>query len=253
MISIKKIIFLSVLLLIENGYSFSQNSSTDFTLAEPDSLQNLTEIKLWATQYYIHQFAASGTIPVKDEFGNSMCLTADTCNFCEAALEGTAYITDSLGDVHVINFAKTGKESLVDCSRCAKYSNIKIPVGSWGKTLWKLSEGFGDGVLDYRLIPFRTIAVDPQKIPYGTVIYIPDARGKTILLPNGDTATHDGYFFAGDTGGAIKDDHIDVFTGIYEGNPFEGVVTSNSAKKFKSYLVSENEITLGLFLLHGKK
>lgn len=248
---LKKIILIIALFIADSDYSFAQFTANDFSLNEPDSLENLSELNLWATQYYIHQFTASGNIPIKDEYGNSMCLTADTCDFCEASLEGTAYVTDSLGNVHVINFAKTGKESLIDCSLCARYSNVKIPVGSWGKTLWKLSDGFGDGVLDYKLIPFRTIAVDPKKIPYGTVIYIPAARGKTISLPNGDTATHDGYFFAGDTGGAIKDDHIDVFTGIYERNPFEGVVTSDAGKKFKGYVVNYTLVE-SLVHLHKK-
>lgn len=71
----------------------------------------------------------------------------------------------------------------------------------------------------YKLFPYRTIAVDKNHIAYGSVVFIPDAVGTEILKKDGKTFLHDGYFFAGDTGAAIKTNHIDVFTGI-EAIPF---------------------------------
>ena len=181
---------------------FSQTSQNDFSFKSPDSIGKLKSVKLWSTQYFIHKFDSKGNIPIIDQDGNPMNLYADTCNFCEAALEGTAYVTDSLGVVTIINFAKTGKKALVNCRLCKKYFKSKLEVESWGKTLWKKTTGFGDGVKNYKLIPFRTIAVDTKVIPYGTVLFIPQLKGKTIKLPNGVTVIHDGYLFAGDTGGA---------------------------------------------------
>jgi 3D (Asp-Asp-Asp) domain-containing protein len=230
--------------LVMTGSSYGQTSA-DFTLAEPAALP-ADKLSLWATQYYIHQFASGGSIPFCDKSGKPLGLFADTCHFCEAALEGTAYVTDSSGNIVVINFAKTGDSLFVDCRKCAKYANTKLKVESWGKTLWSVSSGFGDGVKNYRLVPFRTIAVDPSVIPYGTVIYIPKARGKTIRLSDGSTYVHDGYFFAGDTGGAIRQQHIDVFTGVYEGNPFTEVVLSNPSKTFDAYLVTDETIITAL-------
>lgn len=218
----------------------------------PESATKGKNLSLWATQYYIHEFRSSGSIPIVYANAAPSGLYADTCDFCTASLEGTAYVRDSSGTVHVINFARTGEKTWVDCRKCKKYASSKLNVESWGKTLWTKSEGFGDGVRNYRLVPFRTVAVDPAVIPYGTVIYVPAARGKLVSLPNGKQEIHDGYFFAGDTGGAIKKNHIDVFTGIYPGNPFPDVIQSNENKLFEAVIVTDADIVNALESLHKK-
>lgn len=231
--------------------SFAQ-SSTDFNFHEPDSTALSTPLTLWSTQYYIHEFQSGGAIPIVYANGESSGLFADTCDFCSASLEGTAYVKDSLGNVTVINFAKSGDSSFVDCRACKKYAPSKLKVESWGKTLWTKSEGFGDGVKNYRLVPFRTIAVDKDVIPYGTVIYIPKVKGHLVNLPNGEQVVHDGYFFAGDTGGAIKKNHIDIFTGIYPGNPFSDVIQSNENKTFEAFIATDASIINALTEMHTK-
>ncbi len=228
----------------------AQVSSDDFNLPEPENKK--TSLTLWATQYYIHEFQSSGNIPIVYANGESSGLYADTCDFCNASLEGTAYVRDSSGNINVINFARTGEKVFVDCRACKKYSKSKLKVESWGKALWNKSAGFGDGVQNYRLVPFRTIAVDRTTIPYGTVIFVPAAKGKLVDLPNGKQVIHDGYFFAGDTGGAIKKNHIDVFTGVYSGNPFPEVVLSNENKTFEAVIVTDSGIINSLRALHVK-
>ena len=69
---------------------------------------------------------------------------------------------------------------------------------------------FGLGDHGYKLVPFRTLAVDPQIIPLGTVLYLPDLVG--IKLPSGEV--HDGFVFAHDTGAGIAGNRIDVFVGF---------------------------------------
>lgn len=235
------------------GYGLTaQTSQADFAFAAPDSLSKLTHLKLWSTQYFIHRFTSGGKIPIVYANGNASGLYADTCDFCEAALEGTAYITDSTGKITVINFASTGDSSYVNCRKCKKYASSKLAVESWGKTRWKTSTGYGDGVKNYKLLPYRTIAVDKTKIPYGTVIYIPKAKGKIIELPNGTKVTHDGYFFAGDTGGAIKKNHIDLFTGTNAGNPFPEVIRSSEKKTFDAYIVTDQSIIQSLTTVQTK-
>jgi 3D (Asp-Asp-Asp) domain-containing protein len=229
---------LLLVLLSVAGKTFAQ---ADTSFSEPD-IGSATKLTLWATQYFIHRFESGGTIPIVDATGKSTGLTADTCNFCEAALEGTAYVTDSSGNITVINFAKSNVTAYVDCRKCARYANSKLNVESWGKTMWTITSGFGNGVKNYRLVPYRTIAVDPNIIPYGTVIYIPQVRNLKIEWPDGTPGTHDGYFFAGDTGGAIKGNHIDVFTGVFEGNPFPEVVLSNEQKTFEAYVITDQGI-----------
>lgn len=236
-----KAILLSYLVLLSNAVS-GQTTQVDFTFEPPNVASELTSVSLWSTQYYIHQFQSGGTIPIVYADGTYSGLSADTCDFCSASLEGTAYVIDSTGNITVINFAKTGDSTFVDCRTCNKYAKSKLNVESWGKTLWQKSDGYGNGVKNFKLIPFRTIAVDKDFIPYGTVIFIPQAKGKVIYLPKGEKVIHDGYFFAGDTGGAIKKNHIDIFTGIYSGNPFPEIIQSIETKTFEAVIVTDSTI-----------
>jgi 3D (Asp-Asp-Asp) domain-containing protein len=246
-----KVKAVALMLLISSGLS-AQTSQEDFNFQEPENNALLTPLTLWSTQYYIHEFQSGGSIPIVYANGSPSGLYADTCDFCEAALEGTAYVKDSSGTISVINFARSGDSSFVNCRACKKYAFSKLRAESWGRTLWTKSEGFGDGVKNYRLIPFRTVAVDKTVIPYGTVIYIPKVKGELVNLPNGEQVIHDGYFFAGDTGGAIKKNHIDIFTGIYTGNPFPEVIKSNESKTFGAMIVTDTNIINALTEMHTK-
>lgn len=67
---------------------------------------------------------------------------------------------------------------------------------------------WGRGSTGQPLSPFRTIAVDPRVIPYGSRVYIPELDGLEI-----EGEIFDGCFVANDTGGAIKGRKIDVFAG----------------------------------------
>jgi 3D (Asp-Asp-Asp) domain-containing protein len=67
---------------------------------------------------------------------------------------------------------------------------------------------YGYGYGDFKLIPFRSIAVDITVVPLGTKVYIPEAKG--TKLPDG--TVHDGIFYAIDIGDAIQNKRIDIFT-----------------------------------------
>jgi 3D (Asp-Asp-Asp) domain-containing protein len=72
--------------------------------------------------------------------------------------------------------------------------------------------GGGGGVRDSmgcRVVPMRTLAVDPKVVPRGTVVFIKETVG--LPLPGG--GVHDGLWYASDVGSAIKGDRIDLFTG----------------------------------------
>jgi 3D (Asp-Asp-Asp) domain-containing protein len=244
----KKIIL--VFLVLQVFVLQAQNAQSDYSIKEPTELANLTKMSLWATQYYIHRFQSGGSIPLVLSDGTQTGLYADTCDFCTAALEGTAFVQDSLGNITILNFDKVGEKSVANCRSCSKFSKSKLAVENFGKVLWKKSEGYGDGVLNYKLVPFRTIAVDKSIIPFGTVIFIPKVKGKSIILPNGLEVMHDGYFFAGDTGSAIKENHIDIFTGIFNENPFKDVIQSNPDKTFDAYVVKDQQVINSLKLDH---
>lgn len=72
----------------------------------------------------------------------------------------------------------------------------------------------GNDSLGCRPIAMRTIATDPRYIPRRTRLFIPETVG--MRMPDG--AIHDGYWYASDTGGAIKGQKIDLYTGHGRGS-----------------------------------
>jgi 3D (Asp-Asp-Asp) domain-containing protein len=79
--------------------------------------------------------------------------------------------------------------------------------------LAKESHQWGTGVNDRPLSPFRSVAVDPNRVAIGTVLYIPELDGLTVpaRLPEGGFV-HDGCVVADDRGGGIKGRQLDLFT-----------------------------------------
>jgi len=70
----------------------------------------------------------------------------------------------------------------------------------------------GVGVFDSlgcKVVAMRTAAVDVALIPKRTLLFIKETVG--LKMPDG--SVHDGYWYASDTGGAIKGARIDLFTG----------------------------------------
>src|SRR6201985_3016373 len=70
----------------------------------------------------------------------------------------------------------------------------------------------GVGALDSlgcKVVAMRTVAVDKNIIPKRSVLFIKETVG--LKMPDG--STHDGYWYASDSGSAIKGKRIDLFTG----------------------------------------
>ena len=70
----------------------------------------------------------------------------------------------------------------------------------------------GVGVLDSlgcKVVAMRTAAIDARLIPKHTILFIKE----TVGLPMPDGGVHDGYWYASDTGGAIKGKRIDLYAG----------------------------------------
>jgi len=76
------------------------------------------------------------------------------------------------------------------------------------------SAKWGMSALSKPLVPFRSVSVDPDVIPLGTVLYIPELDGMTMpgVAPWGGYV-HDGCVVASDVGGHIVGKHIDFFIG----------------------------------------
>ena len=70
----------------------------------------------------------------------------------------------------------------------------------------------GVGALDSlgcKVVAMRTVAVDRNLIPRHSILFIKETVG--MKMPDG--SVHDGYWYASDTGGAIKGRRIDLYTG----------------------------------------
>jgi 3D (Asp-Asp-Asp) domain-containing protein len=67
----------------------------------------------------------------------------------------------------------------------------------------------GNDSLGCRPIAMRTVAVDPRVIPRRTRLFIRE----TVGLRLADGSLHDGFWYASDTGGAIKGAKVDLYTG----------------------------------------
>ena len=75
---------------------------------------------------------------------------------------------------------------------------------------WSGTNGVGHrDSLGCRVTAMRTLAVDPRVIPKRSIVYIRETVGMT--LPDG--SVHDGLWYASDTGGAIRGNIVDLFTG----------------------------------------
>lgn len=220
------------------------------TVAAPSPQAN----PLWATQYYVHYAEATNANghALLDMDGKSFGVNLSDYDWCHGGVEGTILVKDSAGNLRTYNYAGRGKELQVDCSKFFKGPLIKPEA--IGRTRYTYARGeFGDGVKGLMLVPFRTIAVDTTTYPIGSVLYIPGVRGTEIELPSGKKVLHDGYFFAGDIGGAIKGNHIDVFTGVYRKNPFPKIVQSKASATFPVVPVNDERIIALLRDLHVYK
>lgn len=207
----------------------------DFHLPAPARADLSAPLQLWATHYHVHKAAAvrKGVFLLAKD-GTRLGPRLTRHDWCQAALEGTVRVKYNKG-YRVFNFDGTGSQPQVNCAKA--FPALPQPLlRAMSKSRFRVADGdFGDGIGRYQLQPFRSIAVDPKSIPYGSLIYIPEARGVRFYFQNKEY-THDGYFFAADTGGAIRDRHVDIFTGDQARNPFE-FVASRSTDHFKAYLV----------------
>ena len=197
---------------------------------------------LWATYYYTPRlYHVEGGFELLQLDGRALGPRLSKAGWCQSAMEGSVQIYFQ-NAWRTYNYAGVAGTAQVYCSDYYDH-----PVG---RTRYKVARGeFGDGVRNYILNPFRTIAVDPEVIPYGSVVYIPSARGLEFTLPSGQKRIHDGYFFAADTGGLINGNHIDVFLGIETKTPFSWI-TSNSRSRIPYEVVESAEIRNALSRIH---
>jgi len=117
--------------------------------------------------------------------------------------------------------------------RDGRIVNIAEKTGGEFRYLAVPNAPFGLGSPGYRLVPYRTVAVQPRRIPLGTVLYIPILVG--MVLPSGEV--HDGFCFAHDADPELKPTQIGLFVGFDpDDNPTLKPFTS--ARTIQVYRVS---------------
>ncbi len=216
-------------------------------------------LRLWATFYHVYQataIAPNRGYPLLGIAGDRLGPSLSQHDWCQAALQGTVQVLDlgsGLGSgqhrAFTYNFAGRGDAEQVDCAPF--FSSLSAAtLRKVNRVRFAASAApYGNGTDGLNLVPYRTIAVDRRQIPVGSVVFIPAARGVVVTLPSGQQVVHDGYFFAGDVGSAIKGPHIDVFVGTTAHSPF-AFITSKSNGVFEAYLVADRAIAQSLRQLH---
>jgi 3D (Asp-Asp-Asp) domain-containing protein len=72
---------------------------------------------------------------------------------------------------------------------------------------------WGTGVHERPLSPFRSVAVDPRRVPIGRSLYIPELDGMAMPgRPPWGGFVHDGCVVADDQGGGVRGRQLDLFT-----------------------------------------
>jgi len=220
--------------------------SDRFDLPAPAAQERGAPIRLWATWYY--RFTTDENpagLPLRDPQGQAVSVPISPRPWCESALQGSVSIRSGHGLRRTYSFVRLGTASLLSCS---DYFRLDAPwMNVAGRSRFAPARGpYGDGAAGYVVVPYRSLAVDPEVIPLGSVVYIPAARGQWVHLPDGEWVRHDGWFFASDTGGAIRGHHVDIFTGISPWNPFPNFVSSRPEAGFTAYLPRTNKLSTQL-------
>ena len=246
------VLLLTALLVLAHQPGSKAQQQDSFSLPSPQ-VDNARKLRLWATHYYLYPAlpAIPGGIPFLDSNGTPLTDPVSPMSWCKGAIEGSIRTTKD-GQLRTINFAGTKSISQVNCAQVLSINPNKNPwIVSTGKSYFAPAKGnWGDGVNGFRLVPFRSAAVDKGTIPYGSVIFIPSLRGLSLQLPTGQSIVHDGYLFAADTGGAIKGNHIDIFCGATVKNCMPTIIKSDSSRVFDAFIIDSSELSTQLRKLH---
>lgn len=214
-----------------------------FSLEAPAEEDLKRPLNLWATHYHTPRItpapatisAAFPLIGRNDQPISPPLLHRD---WCEAALQGSVSIQQGETATAYVFVDSKGPEQ-ASCDPWLGSLSDGVKNATRRARFMKVNHPLGCGVRNHPLVPFRTIAVDPDTIPLDTVIYVPELRGR-IFQVGGRAFVHDGYLFAGDRGGAIKGAHIDVFMVEAAAGPLEDLFASTASRTFRAHILNDD-------------
>lgn len=211
-----------------------------FALPEPDAEKLGPDLKLWATHYHTPIVSPapkemSAAFPLLDREGKWISPPLRQRDWCEAALQGSVSVKEGGKSTAYVFVDSNGPEQ-TNCDEHLGNLSQGIKNATRRARFMPVTYALGCGVRSIPLVPYRTIAVDPDVIPLESVIYVPELRGIEFTY-EGKTLRHDGYLFAGDRGGAIRGKHIDVFMIDDAFEPFEKLFASTDKRTFAAHIV----------------
>lgn len=248
----------AILLAFFLGSSARAVAQDSFDLSAPAHVDK--PISLFATHYKRHDapsYDGPGKVPIHGPGGASLQWYIKPLDFCHGANESILTVHSSSGSRTFI-YKGVGNQLWVDCRRWFSHGLGADGALALGKSVFAEAPddapfGVGSPPDLFRLVPFRTVAVDPRCIPLGSVLFIPKLRGKSFIQYDGTSAVHDGYVFAGDTGGAIKLRHIDFFSGAADATFAPGVIDAGKARPFEAYFINDADVRKTLLGLHERQ
>lgn len=222
----------------------ARSAAEAFALPAPRPASLGPDLKLWATHYHTPIVSPapkemSAAAPLVGRDGKSISPPLRQRDWCEAALQGSVSVKTGKTSTAYIYVDSDGPEQ-TNCDAFLGNLSPGIKAATRRARFMPVTYALGCGVRDIPLVPFRTIAVDPDVIPLESVIFVPELRGIGFKY-EGEAYTHDGYLFAGDRGGAIRGRHIDVFMADDGFAAFEGLFASTATRTFAAHIVASDD------------
>jgi 3D (Asp-Asp-Asp) domain-containing protein len=228
------------------GYplTVASTAADAFALPAPNPSSLGPDLKLWATHYHTPIVSPapkemSAAFPLIGRDGKWISAPLRQRDWCEAALQGSVSVQDGEKSASYVYVDSNGPEQ-TNCDEFLGNLSQGIKNATRRARFMPVTYALGCGVRNIPLVPYRTIAVDPDVIPLESVIFVPELRGIRFEY-EGRSLTHDGYLFAGDRGGGIRGRHIDVFMIDNGFAAFEGLFASTDTRTFAAHVVAPGD------------
>lgn len=220
------------------------SKAMNFLLDEPEA--KAKRIDLWATYYHMPTVRAAkaedkGAVALPGKDGKAISPKLSREDWCNAAMQGSISVMGEDGQpTSYVFIDSNGPQQSFDCDD--KFGDLSTEI-KWATRHARFAAFKHPRGCDVRPIPlmtYRTIAVDSSRIPMGSVLFVPELKGRTFWT-DGEFYTHDGYIVASDRGGAIKGNHIDFFVEDSGSTEVREMVTSRQRDTFTAYFVPETD------------
>ncbi len=201
-------------------------------------------MNLWATYYHMPTIelteAKAGGAPLLGKNGKAISPNLPVRDWCDAAMQGSIQVQNADGVSTGYMFVDANGPEQLNCDSHFGDLSDGIKAATRHARFVAFHHPRACDVRSIPLMAFRTIAVDADRIPMGTVLYVPSLRGRGFWM-EGQLYEHDGYVVASDRGGAINGNHIDMFVSDAASAPFPEVVSSSPRDTFKAFVVPKDD------------